>query len=30
MTIENGLYNALIVCTTVKGKAIPARVWIGG
>jgi hypothetical protein len=30
MTIENGLCNALIISTTVKGKVIPVRAWIGG
>jgi hypothetical protein len=30
MTIENGLYNALIISTTGKGKATPVRAWIGG
>ena len=30
MTKENGLYNALIIYTTGKGKTIPVRAWIGG
>jgi hypothetical protein len=29
MTIENGVYNALVTSTTGKGKAIPLRTWTG-